>query len=72
MRPSGKHWLKANSRSHVGLGVIGEWFLSGLAGIQCDPAKPGFRHAVVRPYFPPEMDCLSAGSESVRGRIAVA
>lgn len=70
-----EHWFMSNpnhhSRSHVGTGSIGEWFLNGLAGIQCDPARPGFQHAIVRPYFPPDMDSLSASSDSVRGRIAV-
>ena len=66
-----EHWFKVRSRCHVGVGSIGEWFLNGLAGIQCDPARPGFQHAVVRPYFPPDMDWLSASSDSVLGRIAV-
>jgi alpha-L-rhamnosidase len=65
-------WFKRRrSSSHVGVGSIGEWFLNGLAGIQCDPARPGFQHAIVRPYFPPDMDFLSASSDSVQGRIAV-
>jgi len=70
-----EHWFMSNpdhhSRSHVGLGVIGEWFLNGLAGIQCDPARPGFQHAILRPYFPPDMEWLSASSDSVQGRLAV-
>jgi len=66
-----EHWFIVRSRCHVGVGSIGEWFLNGLAGIQCDPARPGFRHAVVRPYFPPDMEWLSASSDSVQGRIAV-
>ena len=66
-----EHWFKVKSRCHTGVGSIGEWFLNGLAGIQCDPARPGFQHAVVRPYFPPDMDSLSASSDSVQGRIAV-
>jgi alpha-L-rhamnosidase len=66
-----RHWFKVLSRSHTGLGSIGEWFLNGLAGIQYDPARPGFQHAIVRPYFPPDMDSLSASSDSVQGRIAV-
>ena len=66
-----EHWTDVHSKSHVGVGGIGEWFLNGLAGIHCDPARPGFRHAVVRPYFPPDMEWLSASSDSVQGRIAV-
>jgi alpha-L-rhamnosidase len=66
-----EHWFKAISRCHVGVGSIGAWFLNGLAGIQCDPARPGFQHAIVRPYFPPDMDSLSASSDSVQGRISL-
>jgi alpha-L-rhamnosidase len=70
-----EHWFMSqaghHSRCHVGVGSIGEWFLNGLAGIQCDPTRPGFQHAIVRPYFPPDMDFLSASSDSVQGRIAV-
>lgn len=70
-----EHWFMSNrdrhSRAHVGVGSIGEWFLNGLTGIQCDPDQPGFRHAIVRPYIPPDMDWLSASSDSVQGQIAV-
>lgn len=60
-----------SSRSHVGLAVIGEWFMSGLAGIQCDPAQPGFKHAIIRPYIPDNMEHLAAAYDSVHGKIAV-
>jgi hypothetical protein len=63
----GKMW----SRSHVGLGIIGEWFLNGLAGIQCDPAQPGFQHAILRPFIPPDMDSLAARSDSSHGTISI-
>ena len=66
-----EHWTKVDSRSHVGFGSIGEWFLNGLAGIQYDPARPGFKHAIIRPFIPTDMKHLTASSESVYGKIVV-
>ncbi len=60
-----------HSRSHAGLGSIGEWFINGLAGIQYDPAQPGFQHAVLRPFIPPDMDQLAASSDSSHGTISI-
>ncbi len=61
----------SQSRSHTGLGSIGEWFLDGLAGIQHDPAQPGFKHIIIRPFIPPDMDSLDARYDSVNGPISV-
>ena len=33
------------------LGQITEWFYHDLAGIQCDPAGPGFRKIIIKPAF---------------------
>ncbi len=30
-------------------GDIGAWFYEALAGINPDPAKPGFKHIIIRP-----------------------
>jgi alpha-L-rhamnosidase len=60
-----------HSRSHTGLGSIGEWFINGLAGIQYDPAQPGFQHAILRPFIPPDMDSLAASSDSSHGTITI-
>ena len=68
-----EHWFKeaVYSRCHTGVGSIGEWFLNGLAGIQYDPAQPGFQRAVLRPFIPPDMEHLAASSDSVHGKISV-
>ena len=60
------------SRSHTGFGVVGEWFINGLAGIQSDQDQPGFKRTVIRPFIPDDMHNLSASYDSVRGKIAVA
>ena len=38
-----------NSFNHYSLGSVGEWMFRCMAGIEADPAKPGFEHARIRP-----------------------
>lgn len=60
--PSYGHWIKqgatttweqwdgANSHNHPMFGGGLTWFYRRLAGICADPAEPGYRHIIVRPY----------------------
>jgi len=43
-----------NSFNHYSLGSVGEWLFRHVAGIELDPAKPGFQHFVLRPFIPAE------------------
>lgn len=46
-----EYWgLNARSRSHFFMGMVDEWFYRDLAGITTDPARPGYRHILIRPY----------------------
>ncbi len=38
-----------NSFNHYSLGSVGEWMYNWVAGIDMDPAKPGFSHIVLHP-----------------------
>ncbi len=38
-----------NSFNHYAYGAIGAWLYSTVAGIDLDPAHPGYRHAILRP-----------------------
>lgn len=38
-----------NSFNHYGLGAIGDWLYSTIAGIKFDPNMPGYQHAILRP-----------------------
>ncbi len=58
-----------NSRNHVALGAIGRWFFEGLAGIDIDPASPGFRNVLIRPSPVGDLRYAGAAFASVRGRI---
>ncbi len=43
-----------NSFNHYSLGSVGEWLFRHVAGIELDPAKPGFQHFILRPFIPAE------------------
>jgi len=38
-----------NSFNHYAYGAIGAWLYSTVAGIEIDPAQPGYKHAILRP-----------------------
>ena len=58
-----------NSQNQFMLGHIIEWFFSDLAGIQLDPASPGFGHIVIKPSFVGDLSEVKASYTSVRGTI---
>ena len=59
----------ADSQDHFMLGHITEWFYHDLAGIQYDPALPGFQHVIVKPSFVGNITWVNASYDSVRGTI---
>lgn len=38
-----------NSFNHYAYGAIGAWLYNTVAGIEIDPAQPGYRHIILRP-----------------------
>jgi hypothetical protein len=58
-----------NSQDHFMLGHITEWFYHDLAGIQYDPALPGFQHVIIKPAFVGGITWVNASYASVRGTI---
>lgn len=60
-----------SSHNHFMLGQVIEWLYHDLAGIQPDPARPGFAHVFIKPAYLPDLDWVEAEYDSVRGRIAV-
>ncbi len=60
-----------NSGNHVmQIGDLNVWFYEYLAGIRTDPARPGFKEIVVRPYPAGDLTYVKASHESMYGRIA--
>jgi alpha-L-rhamnosidase len=57
------------SDNHMMFGEIGAWFFKGLGGIFPDPEQPGFRHIIIRPHMPDELDHFEASFESPYGTI---
>jgi hypothetical protein len=57
------------SMNHCMLGHIQEWFMGWIAGIQPDPAAPGFRHFVVAPQPVGRLTWARGSYDSIRGPI---
>jgi len=38
-----------NSFNHYAYGAIGAWMYTTVAGIEIDPAQPGYKHSILRP-----------------------
>lgn len=62
--------FRDSSANHVFFGDIAAWFLSDLAGINYDPAKPGFEHIILHPHFPEGLEWAKGSFRSVRGVIS--
>ncbi|HUO10936.1 MAG TPA: family 78 glycoside hydrolase catalytic domain [Phycisphaerae bacterium] len=61
--------LPTSSQNHLMLGHIEAWFFEGLAGIQPDPASPGFKHFFLRPQFPKALTFVEASHATPSGQI---
>jgi hypothetical protein len=60
---------RTSSQNHFMLGQITEWFYHDLAGIQSDPAGPGFRKIIIRPQPVGDITWVRASYKSIRGTI---
>lgn len=58
------------SQNHFMLGQINEWFFHDLAGIQPDPASPGFRKIILKPTPVGDLKQAQATYQSVCGPIS--
>ncbi len=59
-----------NSHNHPMFGSVGAWFYEALAGIQMDPAHPGFAKLVIRPQMVRDLRWASATTETLRGTLS--
>lgn len=61
---------KMNSGNHLMLvGDLNVWFYERLAGIRPDPAKPGFKHIILKPYPVSGLSYVKAAHSSPYGKI---
>jgi alpha-L-rhamnosidase len=51
-------------------GNLGSWFYQSVAGIELDPALPGWRRALLRPRYAGALQAASGSIETVAGRYA--
>ncbi|MGW8482831.1 family 78 glycoside hydrolase catalytic domain [Microbacterium sp. NPDC055903] len=61
---------RMNSFNHYSLGSVGEWFFSGILGIDQADASAGYREIELAPRFDPALDHAAGSLETTRGRIA--
>ncbi len=58
-----------NSFNHYAYGAIGDWLYRRVAGIDIDPAQPGYKHIIIRPEPTDSLRFARATHESPYGLI---
>ena len=58
-----------NSFNHYAYGCVCQWIWESLAGIESDPANPGFRHIIMKPVPDKALGFLKAEYKSAAGLI---
>ncbi|MBN1559609.1 family 78 glycoside hydrolase catalytic domain [candidate division KSB1 bacterium] len=64
-----EEWDGRGSHSHPMYGSVIRWFFKALAGIQPDPAHPGFKHIILKPTPCGDLTFVKALFHSPYGRI---
>jgi alpha-L-rhamnosidase len=59
-----------NSFNHYAYGAIGAWMYSVVAGLDLDPAEPGYKHVLIQPQPGGGLTKASASLRSMHGEIA--
>jgi alpha-L-rhamnosidase len=62
-------WNGGGSRNHIMFGDVSAWFYKALAGINSDPAAPGFKHIIIRPNCVGNLSYVRATYDSIHGPI---
>ena len=66
-----EYWDGKKSRNHPMFGAGLTWLYTRIAGLQADPAEPGYRHIIVRPTPLGDLSWASYETEAPNGRVAV-
>ena len=59
-----------NSFNHYAYGAIGDWMYRVVAGIEIDPAHPGYQHVLIQPHPGGGLTHARAAVETQYGRVA--
>lgn len=57
------------SLNHIMFGEINAWYYKALGGIKPDPAQPGFKNILLKPYFVEGLDSFLAEHDGPYGKI---
>ena len=60
------------SHNHNMWGTIDEWFYKALAGINIDPAQPGYKRVIIKPRILGDLKNVNGSVQTVRGLVASA
>ena len=72
-KPDGSFQDKGmNSFNHYAYGAIGDWMYRVMAGIELDPAEPGYKHVLVQPRPGGGFTSVKASHASPYGAVAAA
>jgi alpha-L-rhamnosidase len=70
-KPDGSFQDKGmNSFNHYAYGAVGDWMYEVVAGIDVDPAVPGYKHIVIRPQPGGGLTSAKASHNSMYGRVS--
>ncbi len=61
-----------NSFNHYAYGAVGDWLYRKVAGMDIDPAVPGFKSIIIKPHPGGEMNNVSASHDSPYGKVSSA
>lgn len=61
-----------NSFNHYAYGAIGAWLYAVVAGIELDPARPGYKHVRLQPRPGGEINRAQGHLETLHGKVASA
>jgi alpha-L-rhamnosidase len=64
-----ENWDGSASRNHIMYGDVVAWFFKALAGIQADPAAPGFSHFFLRPHLVGDLTHVKGEHQTMHGTI---
>jgi alpha-L-rhamnosidase len=59
-----------NSFNHYAYGAVGDWLYRKVAGIDLDPAVPGFKSIIIKPHPGSEMNNVSASHDTPHGEVS--
>ncbi len=72
-KPDGSFQDKGmNSFNHYAYGAIGDWMYRVMAGIEIDPAAPGYKHLLIQPQPGGGFATVKASHETMYGKVSSA